>query len=193
MGGAWFKSRSGLIEVSRGFIHSFQTNARVESLLVYGCSGFDPKPLHVGFVADKVAPEIVFHLVQRFSTITIIQPALHAHISFIYPRQCIILATKSVVKSDMLLCICNCLLPTVFQFIIHQSPWHQTVRANITAALKEHTLSWPTVATPAAASLLIFSLSLCTNIGHCCILKFIHCRQQITNRRHLTSYLHSNS
>jgi hypothetical protein len=63
MGGAWFKSRPGLIEVFRVFIQLFQTDERVESLLGYECSGFDPIPLRVGFVVDKVAPEIVFHRV----------------------------------------------------------------------------------------------------------------------------------
>jgi len=66
MGGAWFKSRPGLIEVFRAFMQLFQTNARVESLLGHECSGFDPRPLRVGFVVDQVVPEIVFHRVLGF-------------------------------------------------------------------------------------------------------------------------------
>lgn len=122
MGGAWFKSRPGLIEVSRAFMQLFQTNARIESLLGHECSRFDPRPLRVEFVVDQLVPEIVFYRVLGFPLSTSFSSLPCSY--FISPLQYVILATHSVFRSNMFLC-CNCLPPAAFQFIIHQSPWHR--------------------------------------------------------------------
>jgi len=44
---------------------------------------FNPRPVHVGFVVDRVALRQVFLQVLRFPTIIVIPPVLHIHL-FIY-------------------------------------------------------------------------------------------------------------
>jgi hypothetical protein len=46
--------------------------------------GFAPRPVHVGFVVDKVALGQVFLRVLRFSPVNTIQPLLHIHSCIIW-------------------------------------------------------------------------------------------------------------
>ena len=60
--------------------------------------GFDPGPLHFGFVVNKVASVQVFLQVLRLSPLIINPQMLHIHISFICHGRHTNLATDSLVK-----------------------------------------------------------------------------------------------
>jgi hypothetical protein len=57
---------------------------------------FDPRPVYVGFVVDSVAMKWDTLRVLQLSSVRIIPPNLHAHISFTYHRRYIILPTYSI-------------------------------------------------------------------------------------------------
>jgi hypothetical protein len=69
--------------------------------LVVGLSprrhGFNARPLHVGFMVDKVTLGVVSVPVLPFSFVTIILPMLHTHL-FVGHQRYIILAVDIVVK-----------------------------------------------------------------------------------------------
>jgi hypothetical protein len=59
---------------------------------------FCPRPVHVGFVVEKVALGKVFLPVSRFSTVSIIKPTLLTHTSVMYNRCYVNLANDHAVK-----------------------------------------------------------------------------------------------
>jgi hypothetical protein len=78
----------------------------VSGLLLLG-PGFNPKPVHAAFVAlGQVFPRIL-----RFFLISIISLLFSTHISFIYHRHCIIVATDSVIKYNTSLSLLFYVLP----------------------------------------------------------------------------------
>jgi hypothetical protein len=62
--------------------------------------GFNLRPVHVGFVMKNVALVQVCLSELRFSPVSIIPPLLHIHVSLVYHRRYIILATDSIVKQN---------------------------------------------------------------------------------------------
>jgi hypothetical protein len=60
---------------------------------------FEPRVVHVGFMVRRVVPAHLSLRILRFSSVKIISPTLHTHISFIYLRHCKILAIDSIIKS----------------------------------------------------------------------------------------------
>jgi len=55
-------------------------NSAVSHCLLTMEAWFNPRPVHVGFVVDRVAMRQVFLQVLRFPTIIIIPPVLHIHL-----------------------------------------------------------------------------------------------------------------
>jgi len=77
-----------------------QPRARLWSLISSISSrrpGFDPKPVNVGFVIDKVAVGQVSHKLLRFHFVSIIPPMFYARL-FIHHRLCVLTAVDSVMK-----------------------------------------------------------------------------------------------
>jgi hypothetical protein len=67
---------------------------------IIGRPGFEPGPVHVGSMRDKVASGQIFTRVLGLCPVTIIPPVLYTHISFAYNRRYIVSATDSVVKQN---------------------------------------------------------------------------------------------
>jgi len=60
--------------------------------------GFNPGPVYVGFVVNKVAMVQVFLRALSFSPVSIIPPLLRTYVSYTYHRHDVILAPVSIVK-----------------------------------------------------------------------------------------------
>jgi hypothetical protein len=66
---------------------------------VNASSVFDPRPIHEGFVMDKVVLGLGVFRVIRFSSVNIIPPVFHTHITFIHNWLYVLSANKARIET----------------------------------------------------------------------------------------------
>jgi len=60
---------------------------------------FQPRPIHEGFIMDTVVLGLGVFRVIRFSSVNIIPPVFHTHITFIHNWLYVILANKTRIET----------------------------------------------------------------------------------------------